>query len=378
MHEPEHVSRLVGDIYDAALDPALWPQVLKAASEYVPGASGTLMSQDTLSGSAQFYFQWGNDPTFLKSYQELYVKLNPVLIPALLRARVGDVCSTVDFLPLDEFFASRFYKEWVAPQGLVDSIFCTLDTSATSYAFIAVTRHERHGLVDEKTRRRMELLGPHFRRAIAIGKLIDLHKVEAAVLADSLDCLAAAMFLIEAGGRIVHANAAARAMLEEKSVIRSVGGKFTAADREANRALADIFMNAAGGDAAIGTKGIAVQLPSADGTRYVADVLPLTSGRRRSAVAAYSAVAVVFVRKVALELPRQIDTIARTFNLTPAEMRVLMMIVEIGGVPQIAPVLGVSETTVKTHLQHIFAKTGTSRQAELVKLVAGYMSLLRV
>jgi len=52
-------------------------------------------------------------------------------------------------------------------------------------------------------------------------------------------------------------------------------------------------------------------------------------------------------------------------------MRVLIMIVQIGGVPEVAPVLGVSETTVKTHLQRVVAKTGTSRQADLVQVVAG-------
>jgi DNA-binding NarL/FixJ family response regulator len=57
-------------------------------------------------------------------------------------------------------------------------------------------------------------------------------------------------------------------------------------------------------------------------------------------------------------------------------MRVLMAIVNIGGVPDVAPVLGVSEATVKTHLQHIFEKTGASRQADLVKLVAGFLSPL--
>jgi DNA-binding CsgD family transcriptional regulator len=53
-----------------------------------------------------------------------------------------------------------------------------------------------------------------------------------------------------------------------------------------------------------------------------------------------------------------------------------MMIVQLGGVPEVAPVLGLSEATVKTHLQRIFAKTDTSRQADLVKLVAGYISPL--
>jgi DNA-binding CsgD family transcriptional regulator len=53
-----------------------------------------------------------------------------------------------------------------------------------------------------------------------------------------------------------------------------------------------------------------------------------------------------------------------------------MAIVEIGGVPEVAPVLGISETTVKTHLQRIFDKTDTNRQPDLVKLVAGFTSPL--
>jgi DNA-binding CsgD family transcriptional regulator len=113
-----------------------------------------------------------------------------------------------------------------------------------------------------------------------------------------------------------------------------------------------------------------------DGERWVAHVLPLTSGIRRKAGQDYSAVAAVFVRKAAFDLPHPMDVISNTYKLTPAEMRILMMIVQIGGVPEIAHVLGISETTVKTHLQHVFEKTGTQRQAELVKLVASYMSPL--
>jgi DNA-binding CsgD family transcriptional regulator len=41
-------------------------------------------------------------------------------------------------------------------------------------------------------------------------------------------------------------------------------------------------------------------------------------------------------------------------------------------VAETAEALGIAETTTKTHLQRIFSKTGTSRQADLVRLVAGY------
>jgi DNA-binding CsgD family transcriptional regulator len=113
-----------------------------------------------------------------------------------------------------------------------------------------------------------------------------------------------------------------------------------------------------------------------NGERYVAHVLPLTSGARQQAGVTYAAAAAVFVRKAALDLPSPIETLAKVYHLTPAELRVLFAIVEIGGVPEVAPVLGLSESTVRSHLQHLFEKTGTDRQADLVKLVAVYMSPL--
>jgi DNA-binding CsgD family transcriptional regulator len=38
----------------------------------------------------------------------------------------------------------------------------------------------------------------------------------------------------------------------------------------------------------------------------------------------------------------------------------------------VAAALGVANTTVKTHVSRLFEKTGASRQADLVKLVAEY------
>src|SRR5262249_15169139 len=103
-------------------------------------------------------------------------------------------------------------------------------------------------------------------------------------------------------------------------------------------------------------------------------VLPLTSGARNAFGLVYGAVAAVFVRKAALGTAP--DIIAQTYQLTPAELRVLNAIVEVGGVPEIAGALGVAETTVKTHLYRLFDKPSVSRQADLVKLVAGFSNPL--
>jgi DNA-binding CsgD family transcriptional regulator len=133
---------------------------------------------------------------------------------------------------------------------------------------------------------------------------------------------------------------------------------------------------AGNGDAAVGVKGIALPLIARGGERHLAHVLPLTSGARRRAGIATSAAAVLFVHKAALEVPSPPEAIARAYNLTPTELRVLLAIVEIGGAPEVAEALGIGDTTVRTHLGRLFEKTGAKRQADLVKLVAGFSSPL--
>jgi DNA-binding CsgD family transcriptional regulator len=69
--------------------------------------------------------------------------------------------------------------------------------------------------------------------------------------------------------------------------------------------------------------------------------------------------------------------IAKAYKLTPTELRVLLAIVEVGGVPEAAEALGIAESTVKTHLGRLYQKTGSGRQADLVKLVAGFSNPLQ-
>jgi DNA-binding CsgD family transcriptional regulator len=277
-----------------------------------------------------------------------------------------------DVLPTADLIQTRFAKEWIKPQALVDFLFSTLEKSSRGCTVFMTMRHKAEGFFDDEARRRFSLILPHVRRALLIGKVIETHREKAAALADSLDTLMSGMFVVDATGRIVHANASGYAMVAEANPMRAPSGRLSATDPVADQALLDIFTAAGGGDAALGKKGIAVPITARDDERYVAHVLPLTSGARRKAGVSYGAVAAVFVRKAALDLPSPPVVIAQQFQLTQAELRVLFSIVEIGGTSEVAEVLGISEATVKTHLHHVFEKTGTGRQADLIKLVAGY------
>jgi DNA-binding CsgD family transcriptional regulator len=375
MPDMDEFSALIGDIYDASLDPALWPSVFEHVCGFVHASAAHLFAQDSVSKAANRYFTWGDDPAFTQSYADKYAKLNP-MFPSAIFFDVEQVHQLIEIIPRNELCRTRFATEWLQPQQYIDDLFCLLEKSATTSSLFQIIRHRRDGVVDEDTRRRFALVVPHIRRAVLIGKVIDLKTIEAARLADSLDTLSSGMFLVDPAGRIVHANLSGHLLVSEGNVLRVLGGKLGAVDAPANQALLDAFAAAAAGDAALGRKGIAVPLHARDETRYVANVLPLTSGARRKAGASYAAAATVFVHKAALDLPSPPEAIAKEFRLTPAELRVLFAIVEVGGVADVAAVLGIGEGTVKTHLHRLFEKTGTSRQAELVKLVAGYSNAL--
>ena len=349
--------------------------MLAKCARFVGGSAASIYWKDTASKSGSATYDDGViDPYYRQLYFEKYIKFDPTST-GLFFAGIGEPQATADIVPYDEFLETRFYREWVRPQGLVDSLNAVLDKSATSLAAFVVFLHERDGLADDARRRRMRLITPHLRRAVLIGRVIDLRTAEAATFVETLDGLSAAMFLVDAHGRIVHANAAGHALLAEGSVLSASGRKLAAHDTSAEQALHEVFLAAGSGDAAVGSKGIAVPLIARTGERYIAHVLPLTSGARRAGTS-HAAVAALFVHKAGLDTPSPPEVIAKTFKLTPSELRVLLAIVEVGGAPETAEALGVAETTVKFHLRRLFEKTGTHRQADLVKLVAGFSNPL--
>jgi DNA-binding CsgD family transcriptional regulator len=375
MHDQERLSALIADIYDAALDRSLFADVVGDALAFVGGSAGGLFSKDAASKTGSSAYGYGIDPHYRQLYFDRYIKIDPTTTGHFF-ADVGEPIATADLIPYDEFLKTRIYQEWARPQGLVDFTAAVLEKSVTGVAMFGVFRHERDGVADGEVRRRMRLITPHLRRAILIGQVIDLRQGEAATFADTLNGLSAGMFLVDAGGRIVHANAAGHGILNGGDVLRAAGGRLIASDSQVDNTLREIFVAAESGDAALGTQGTAVSLIAGDGQHHVAHVLPLTSGARRRAGTAYTAAAALFVRRAVMEQPSPPEVIARAYKLTPTELRVLLAIVEVGGGPEVAEALGVAESTVKTHLGRLFEKTGAARQADLVKLVAGFASPL--
>ncbi|HUI97770.1 MAG TPA: LuxR C-terminal-related transcriptional regulator [Xanthobacteraceae bacterium] len=369
MGDDVRTTRLIASIYDAAIDPSRWPEVLASITVFLKGRGAALLANDTLREHVEAHWDAGGDPRFMRLYAETYARRGPVAHAPV--GEIEEIASIPELVPYDEFRRGRFYREWAEPQGFVDAAIAVIDKSATRSVSLAVWRDGSAGMVDDTMRDRMALVVPHVRRAVLIGKAIEFKQAEAATLADVLDGLSTSVFLVDSASRVVHANAAGEAILRHGEFLRSVGGRLAAIDPQIDHDLRETLAAVGRGDLASGRRVIAMPISKRDGERYVAHILPLASGERNRAGRPV-ATAALFVRKAELERPLPPEVIGRSYSLTQAELRVLLGIVDIGGVPEIATAFGIAETTVKTHLGRVFEKTGTDRQADLVKLVAGF------
>ena len=373
--QAEHLSALISDIYDAALDHSLWTSVLGKAGDFVGGVSAALLSKDAVDRTS-YYDSGGIDETFRQLLFDKFINFDPAAAGQFF-AHLEQPVATADLIPYDKFVRTHFFEEWVRPQGLVDFVASLLDTSATSAAFFGVLRHERDGIVDDETRRRMRLIAPHIRRAVLVGRLVDDAQTRAAALADTLDGLSAGVCLVDTEGRIVHANAAFHAILSTRDLLSTRCGRLVATDPKIDQTFRELFAAAdRGGDASFDFRGTALPLTAHDGVHYLVHLLPLTSGARRRASVGTAAVAALFVHKASLAIPSPPAILARHYNLTPTELRVLLAIVEGAGVREAAGALGIADSTVRTHLGRLFEKTGASRQSDLVKIVAAFSTPL--
>lgn len=170
---------------------------------------------------------------------------------------------------------------------------------------------------------------------------------------------------------VLDLTAAALAALERGLFLKLVRGRLACPDarrtsrlRRLVRVLADRCDLASVGSLA---------LPRDDGGEpalasffVVPDPRP-TDGRRSSAPVVLARVVEPATRPAA----RPSDLRA-LFGLTPAEARLACTILDAGSLREVAERLGIAVTTARTHLTRVFAKTGTSRQSQLVRLVLAY------
>ncbi|MGQ0444275.1 MAG: helix-turn-helix transcriptional regulator [Beijerinckiaceae bacterium] len=352
---------LIALIYDAVIDPSRWDDVVKRLVEDTNSLSGNLVLQQPGAGSLTALYNV--DPVLGEAYAQTYHKDDPLLTPAW-RIAPGEVraCS---YTQTDSFKASDYYHEFVRPQGWADLIVTGLARSPGGFALLALTRSPDAMWVDPPEWHLLETLAPHLARAAAIDALLAKTRATATSLAAAAGF---AVFLLTGNCRVLFANPKAEDLVRRQAGLHYERGQLAAATPALTQRLEALARGASGPRDAKGEIGGSLELPRGDDRPpLVAHVIPLAASRAAAVFDIDQPAAAVFVVDPAAGLSAQIEHFAARFGLTLAESRVLAEIIGGNGLRAAAAKLNITEATVRTHAQHILAKTGTARQTELIR-----------
>lgn len=363
----EILSSIIGDIYDCALSPEGWTDVMSRITNTIDAAYTTIALTSTTDSRGRFAAQSPWDSEQMRALQGYELEA----IPGLREAVIGDIdlpLRTLSVVSEAELERTAFFQEWAKPQGLREA--CTTKFVHTSdrIGLFSTTTWAKCPPISEQEQRFLALLSPHLRRASMIGDLLDQTRVTADLYRGVLDDLAVPVILAAADGTILHANSNAGQLLAERVFLYARNGVLQAKSSIVSRALLDAIAAASRADTILGSRGIGLPISAQGQPPAVAYVLPLSEGTARAVFR--PACAAVFISARISASPPPEDVLIALYDLTPAEARVVLHIGRGSGAAHCAAALKISENTLKTHLSRIYAKTETARQADLVRLVS--------
>jgi DNA-binding CsgD family transcriptional regulator len=359
------LSDTIGAIYDCALDPQLWPATCRRIADLCESTAGGICVHDLRHMQNDQLFVYGYPPEFLEKLGNNYAQ-SPMAAADVV-SNIGDVSALS--MERSDLLESRFFREVLKPFGLLDIIWFPALRTSGRMASMHASRNEKATHYQQRELSLFKLLAPHVCRTLSISDALDIRTLRSEMLEKTLDGLVTGVFLTARDGRVVYMNAAAEHQIRTGNSIRIVNNRITPTDPAARAALSKAIDEASHDSVDMDMSERSLAIPDIDGAGYVATLFPFDRGRRRNIFAPFAASVAVFTQNPTQAPLLPGEAFARLHGLTGAELRVVLALAQGLGAMEAADILGVSEPTVRTHLQRIFSKTGASRQTDLLQLL---------
>lgn len=367
--ETKRLSDLLDHVYDCVTDPPHWRYVLRTLCDELDLLLGVLGCYVRSQGTPLLRIQHGVSPAYFESMGEYGAEMGTFWggFERIHSYPVGELVVHSTAQSGYDFSQNRFAREWCMPQGIRDLAAMTISGDAATLStmtFGSMRLLEQEGTSELEL---LRLLSPHIRRALGISRILDLKEIALGHLTATFNALPNGLMLLDASARVLYANAAAETVIRANDGLRVTGGRLSLADAQAQAALSCVLVEIAE-RSKISERGAGIPVRRPGHANMVLHVLPLNYGSMRQALDD-RAVAAVFMVSELMETSLPHDALRMLYDLTPAEVRVCEMLVEGLTPAETATGIGVAPSTARSHLLRIFEKTGTSRQAELVRLV---------
>lgn len=356
--------RLALKAYEAASEPEVWPDFLKRFAETVSSDAAFLQVHDLASRTSVIVGGFGISSPLKQAYNEHYSKLNLWRDHGRALYRAGRVNLDQEQCPRSVLERSEYYNDCLKRFGIAYSLGAVIAREGDYAPTLASLRGPRNRPFGEDEREIGRYLMPHLMRAWMVHQRLGVLAAGESVL----DMLPLGIVFLSPAGDAIYCNSTAEEIFRANDGLSLRNGRISAADRIADARLRRTLKDALSPDASVGPA--AVPVPRTKFRRdYQVAAAPLRK-RFRQFIGTREPVAVALITDPERQTPASTDVLMQAYKLTRKEAMLAARLSEGKSVKQASEELAITYETARTHLRRIFSKTGTSRQADLILLIA--------
>ncbi len=370
---------LVGLIYQGALEDQPWQSALPALRAAMDAQAASLIlrpptedDQGVILNCVRPDAQPSGADTPLAdpndwqatAYREQFFSLDP-----FVNLPLDKVITLEDLLPDRDLVATDYYLHYLEPIGLFRILGVDTAEPGGMIARLRFSRRKSEQRFGQRERRLLDALTPHLRRSIELYAKLNRTTSERDVYAGAVNQLSVASIILDEQGRLLSANPVAQALLDQGDGLALRNEHLWVEGRDNNQALqealATITRAQQQGEASVVR---ALRVPRPAGRADLGLVIrPVPTSQWSEGQS--SPCAAVFISDPDLQESTSGQILGELFDLTPAEANVATLLARGLSLAEVSSAQGISQHTARAQLKSIFAKTGVSRQAELVRLV---------
>jgi len=383
--ESEHLNidkglnHLVALIYRGALEAQPWQSALPALRQALDAQVASLVLRPPTAGdkgvilnslrpdSSQDKNTDGladPDDWELKIYREEFFALDP-----FLNLPPDKVIALEDILSDAELVASDYYLHYLKPIDLFRILGVDTVEPGGMLARLRMSRRRSEPRFSERDRALLAFITPHLQTAIQIYAQLNRTRSERDLYAGAVDQLSVATIILDEQARLLNTNAIAQAMLEEADGISLRGAHLHISGRDTNTRLQKALKTIIAAQQNHETSVVRALSISRSGNRSDLGMVIRPVPASQWSEGQSSPCAALFISDPDLQEEASQAVLGELLGLTPAEANLAILLARGLSLAESSDVQNISQHTARAQLKSIFAKTGVSRQAELVRLI---------
>jgi len=361
------LSTLLGQLYQGPTEPVPWAGFLESVRQHLDAAFATLVLRHPATdrpGLIVNASDYGPHLPGEPSYSEQYYALCPFLV-----LHPDRLFSADELFGAAGWLAHPFYTQYLEPLGLRYILAANLVTPDGVECALFISRGQAGQDFGCAEKTLLQGLLPHLKRAVDLHAALDVLASERSLYAEAVDRLLVGTIILDEHGKAIRTNDVADRLLQARDGLYLLDEALHAHCPVENRRFRKILEGAAQAHAlaAPRTEVTTLSRPAVL-TPLSVLVRPIPLSYRTEDKARRPAVA-VFIRDPASSPRNTHASLRKLFHLTPTEIELALLMVDGLTLDEAAARLGVKKNTARAHLRGIFAKTGATRQAVLVKML---------